>query len=111
MSKRNVSRCTVSAKKEEVIVKVINSNEQNSRQFTVNAYDKDVETNKPLQVYVDDKLIKKDKLKPGEEKLYKIQTANVKNKIIYEIVQEGSGGGIGVSTNNKGLSNVVIRLK
>lgn len=55
--------------------------------------------------------MKKDNLGPGSEKLYKIQTADVKNKIIFEIIQEGSGGGIGVSTNNKGLSNVVIRLK
>ncbi|MCE7792950.1 hypothetical protein K8O68_11035 [Salipaludibacillus sp. CUR1] len=111
MGKRNVSRCTVPARNEEVFVKVVNSNEQNSRQFAVNAYDKESENKTPLLVFAEDKQMKKDNLGPGSEKLYKIQTADVKNKIIFEIIQEGSGGGIGVSTNNKGLSNVVIRLK
>ena len=70
MSKTNVSRCTIPAKKanKNLYVKVKNSSQNLSSQFTINVYKKDSSTKELLPIYLDDQLTQKDKLNPGAEK-------------------------------------------
>ncbi|KAF0818632.1 MULTISPECIES: hypothetical protein [unclassified Cytobacillus] len=110
MAKRNVSRCSIPAKgKEKLLVKIKNSSEENSRTFKLNAYDKDSETKESLSI--NDKPACQDTLGPGSEKVYTIDAAKVKSKVVMEIIQEKGGSGISVSSKNRGLYNALITLK
>ena len=90
MSKTNVSRCTIPAKKDtdNLYVKVKNNNQKLSRQFTINVYEKDSSTKELLPVYVDDQLTRKDNLDPGAEKVYRVDVSSVEGKVTFEIMQE-----------------------
>ncbi|MRX72493.1 hypothetical protein GJU40_10080 [Bacillus lacus] len=111
MAKRNVSRCSIPAGgKTSILVKVKNSASQD-RTFSMNAFDKDSETKEALLISLDGKEINTDKLAPGTEKTYKVDTASVKKKVSFEIIQEKGGSGISVSSNVKGPSNVEITIK
>lgn len=113
MSKTNVARCTIPAKKDSdnLYVKVKNKNPKLNRQFTINAYRKNSPTKELLPVYLDDQSIRIDTLKPGAEKVYRIDVSSVQGKVIFEIVQKVGGSGIKVSRNNKNLSSVELHLK
>ena len=113
MSKTNVSRCTLPTKKgkNHLYVKVKNGNQNLSRQFTINVYEKDSSTKESLPVYLDDQLIKKDTLDPGAAKVYKVDVSGVEGKVTFEIIQGKGGSGIRVSRNNKNQSSVVVQIK
>jgi hypothetical protein len=113
MSRTNISRCTLSPKKDNnnLYVKVKNRNEALSRQFQINVYVKDTSAKELLPVYVDDQLTHVDTLKPGAEKVYRIDVSSVKEKVIFEIVQKKGGSGIKVSRNSKNPSSVELHIK
>ncbi|PWW32558.1 hypothetical protein DFO73_101823 [Cytobacillus oceanisediminis] len=113
MAKRKVSRCSIPAKngKENLLVKIINSSEEKSRIFKLKAYDKDSETQESLPVFFNNKPKNEDTLAPGSEKVYSIDAAGVKRKVVLEIIQEKGGSGISVSSKNRGSSNIQITLK
>ncbi|MCM3197150.1 hypothetical protein [Priestia megaterium] len=116
MAKRSVSRCAISAKNtNNLYVTIKNTNEQFIRKFSVNVYDKESPIKTFLPIYLDDQLLNKDTLEPGTEKVYRIDVSNVKNKVIFEIIQEVSGSGISVATRKNNKSNnpsaAVLSLK
>ena len=113
MSKTNVSRCTIPTKKdnENLYVKVKNNNQNLSRQFTINVYEKDSSTKELLPVYLDDQLTHKDKLNPGAEKVYRIDVSSVKGKVIFEIMQTKGGSGIKVSRKSNSPTTVEVEIK
>ncbi|MFM9278802.1 hypothetical protein [Paenibacillus jiagnxiensis] len=113
MSQTNISRCTLPAKKDSdsLYVEIRNSNEKFSRQFNLNAYDKNSSEKESLPVYVDDQLTLKDTLEPGSQKVYRIDVSKVDGKIVFEISQTKGGSGIKVSRNNKNPASVVLQLK
>ena len=92
-------------------VKVKNSSQNLSRQFTMNVYEKDSSTKELLPVYVDDQLTHKDNLDPGAEKVYRIDVSSVEGKVIFEIIQEKGGSGIKVSRNSKSPTSVEVHIK
>lgn len=114
MSKRNISRCTIPVKKAKdnmLFVKVTNGNMDYSREFKMNAFDIDSLEKELLPVYVEENISDRDTLKAEEEKVYKIDVTGVKSKVVFEIIQEKGGSSIGVSSKNKGSSDVEIRFK
>ncbi|MDT8862083.1 hypothetical protein N0O92_17880 [Alkalihalobacillus sp. MEB130] len=114
MAKRNISRCSVPVKRAKdnmLYVKVLNTSEAYSRNFKMRAYDKDAVSEESLPIYLDDKLIDKDKLGAGKEVIYVVDVENVKRKVVFEIIQEKGSSGIGVSSKNRGPVNVEIRFK
>ncbi|MCL7749895.1 hypothetical protein [Halalkalibacter alkaliphilus] len=114
MSKRNISRCAIPVKRAKdnmIYVKVVNQNADFRRKFLINAYDKDSASKDLLPIYVGETVKDNDSLGAGEEKVYKIDVTDIKRKVVFEIVQERGGSGIGVSSKNKGPFNVEIRFK
>ncbi|MDZ5474093.1 hypothetical protein SM124_20425 [Bacillus sp. 31A1R] len=111
MAKRNISRCSIPAKGKAILVKVRNSHTEQSRKFNLNAYDKDSDLKESLGIFLDGKPIKSDTLQPGTERIYKVDVANVKRKVSFEIIQESGGSGVSVSTKNKGPASVEISIK
>ena len=113
MSKTNVSRCTIPTKKanKNLYVKVKNSSQNLSRQFTINVYDKDSSAKELLPVYLDDQLTHKDKLNPGAEKVYRVDVSNIEGKVIFEIIQKMGGSGIKVSRKSKNPTTVEVEIK
>lgn len=113
MSRTNVSRCTIPTKKDNdnLYVKVKNGNEQYSRQFEMNVYDKDSSTKESLPIYVDDQLTLSDTLEPGAQKEYRIDVSSVEGKVVFEIIQKSGGSGIKMSRNSKNPSTVELQIK
>lgn len=113
MSKINTSRCTIRKmdNNNDLFVEVKNLSENHSRQFTMNAYDKDLPTKKSLPIYVENELTQTDTLKPGGEKVYRIDASGVGKKVVFEIIQKKGGSGIKVSRNSKNPSSVVLHVK
>ncbi|SDH96597.1 hypothetical protein SAMN05192534_11679 [Alteribacillus persepolensis] len=114
MSKKNVSRCAIPVRnnKRYVYVKMKNNNvQQKPRKLTIKAYDKDSETKEALPIYYNDQLIETDTLAFEEEKIYKIDVANVKRKVVFEATQFKGGSGMSVSSKNKGAVNAEIGIK
>lgn len=113
MSKINVSRCTIPTKKanKNLFVKVKNSSQTLSRQFSIKVYDKDSPTKELLPVYLDDQLTQKDQLDPGAEKVYRVDVSNIEGKVIFEIMQKTSSSGIKVARKSKSPTKVEVELK
>ncbi|MFB4162932.1 hypothetical protein ACE1TI_03615 [Alteribacillus sp. JSM 102045] len=113
MAKKNVSRCSIPVRnKKELYVKIKNNSAaQKPRKLNMNAYDKDSVEKESLPIYLNDQLIKADTLKYGEEKIYKIEAANVKRKVVFETTQIKGGSGLTVSSKNKGAIHAEIGIK
>ncbi|WP_042351513.1 hypothetical protein [Bacillus massiliigorillae] len=113
MSKTIVSRCTITKEEDSdnLYVKVKNTNQQLSRQFTINAYSKNSPKNELLPVYVDSEVTHEDTLKPETEKVYRIDVSSVKDQVIFEITQNEGSSGIKVSKSSKNPSTVELHIK
>lgn len=113
MSKKIVSRCTMSKKKDikSLYVKVKNMNPKLSRQLTINAYSKNSPTKELIPVYVENQPTHIDTLKPEAEKVYRIDVSSVTGPVIFEIIQKEGSSGIKISKNSKKPSLVELQIK
>jgi hypothetical protein len=115
MGKRSVSTCRIPTDRsiETLTITIKNGNEIYSRPFKLKVYDQDSESKAMLPVYLDDTRITEDTIEPSEEKKYKIDVSNVDRKVVVQIIQENSGGGLkmGVSNSSKRPSNVQFQIK
>ena len=113
MSNISVSRCKIPTgeNSDSVYVKVKNVNQKISRQITLNAYSENSPTKESLPVYLDTQLTQIDTLEPETEKTYRIDTSNLKGKVIFEITQKMGSSGIRTLKNSKNPSLVELHLK
>lgn len=113
MSKKSVSRCTISTQEDSdsLYVKVKNMNPTLSRQIIINAYSKNSPNGESLPVFMDDQLTHTDTLEPETEKVYRIDVSNVTGKVVFEITQKMGSSGIKSSKSSKKPSLVELHLK
>ena len=113
MSNISVTRCKIATdgNSDSVYVKVKNTNQEISRQITINAYSENSRTKESLPVYVDTQPTHMDTLEPNTEKMYRVDVSNVKGKVIFEITQKMGSSGIKTSKNSKNPSLVELHLK
>ncbi|MBR3120459.1 hypothetical protein M3638_04430 [Oceanobacillus profundus] len=115
MGKRSVSTCRIKTdqSQETLTVAIKNSNQKYSRPFKLNVYDEDSKTKEKLPVYLNEERITEDIIGPSEEKEYKINVSNADRKVVFQIIQENSGGGMkmGVSKSSKHPTHVEFQMK